>query len=84
MKESGMVPLFYDPDIALGKKYCKSLLRRWCDLMEFTARGTSHTKSFSEMNKFAIKELPGMIMGFWFHQMLPRITIYAEWKQILL
>jgi len=63
MKESGMVPLFYNPDIELGKKVLKACYEGGARLMEFTARGDFAFEVFSELNKYAIKELPGMIMG---------------------
>ena len=63
MKETGMVPLFYHPDIALGKKVLKACYDGGARLMEFTARGDFAFEAFSELNKFAIKELPGMILG---------------------
>lgn len=63
MKESGMVPLFYHPDIELGKKVLKACYDGGARLMEFTARGDFAFEVFSELNKYAIKELPGMIMG---------------------
>lgn len=63
MKESGMVPLFYHPDIELGKKVLKACYDGGARLIEFTARGDFAYEVFSELNKFAIKELPGMIMG---------------------
>lgn len=63
MKQSGMVPLFYHPDIALGKKVLKACYDGGARLMEFTARGDFAFEVFSELNKYAIKELPGMIMG---------------------
>ena len=63
MKESGMVPLFYHPDIELGKKILKACYDGGARLMEFTARGDFAFEVFSELNKYAIKELPGMIMG---------------------
>ncbi len=63
MKENGMVPLFYHPDIALGKKVLKACYDGGARLMEFTARGDFAFEVFSELNKYAIKELPGMIMG---------------------
>ncbi len=63
MKESGMVPLFYHANIELGKKVLKACYDGGARLMEFTARGDFAFEVFSEMNKFAIKELPGMIMG---------------------
>lgn len=63
MKETGMVPLFYRPDVELGKKVLKACYDGGARLMEFTARGDFAFEVFSELNKFAIKELPGMIMG---------------------
>ena len=63
MKETGMVPLFYHPDIALGKKVLKACFDGGARLMEFTARGDFTFEVFSELNKYAINELPGMIMG---------------------
>lgn len=63
MKENGMVPLFYHPDIELGKKVLKACYDGGSRLMEFTARGDFAFEVFSELNKYAIKALPGMIMG---------------------
>lgn len=58
-----MVPLFYNPDIELGKKVLKACYDGGARLMEFTARGDFAYEVFNELNKYAIKELPGMIMG---------------------
>lgn len=63
MKETGMVPLFYHPNIELGKKVLKACYDGGARLMEFTARGDFAYEVFLALNKFAIKELPGMIMG---------------------
>ena len=63
MKESGMVPLFYHPDIELGKKILKACYDGGARLMEFTARGDFAFEVFSELNKYAIHNLPGMILG---------------------
>lgn len=63
MKETGMVPLFYHSDIALGKKVLKACYDGGARLMEFTARGNFAFEVFSALNKFAVKELPGMILG---------------------
>jgi len=63
MKENGMVPLFYHPDVELGKKILKAVYDGGSRLMEFTARGDFAFEVFSELNKYAIKELPGMILG---------------------
>jgi len=63
MKETGMVPLFYHPDIELGKKVMKACYDGGARLMELTARGDFAFEVFLELNKYALKELPGMIMG---------------------
>jgi 2-dehydro-3-deoxyphosphogluconate aldolase/(4S)-4-hydroxy-2-oxoglutarate aldolase len=63
MKETGMVPLFYHPDPELGKKVLKACYDGGARLMEFTARGDFAYEVFAELNKFALKKLPGMIMG---------------------
>ncbi|MFD2588712.1 bifunctional 4-hydroxy-2-oxoglutarate aldolase/2-dehydro-3-deoxy-phosphogluconate aldolase [Croceitalea marina] len=63
MKESGMVPLFYHPDVEVGKKVLKACFDGGARLMEFTARGDFAFEVFLELSKYAIKELPGMIMG---------------------
>ena len=63
MHNNGMVPLFYHPDIELGKKVLKACYNGGSRLMEFTARGDFAFEVFRELNKFAIKELPGMMLG---------------------
>lgn len=63
MRETGMVPLFYHPDIDLGKKVLKACYDGGARLMEFTARGDFAFEVFSDLNKYVLKELPGMIMG---------------------
>ncbi|UJH68590.1 bifunctional 4-hydroxy-2-oxoglutarate aldolase/2-dehydro-3-deoxy-phosphogluconate aldolase [Allomuricauda sp. SCSIO 65647] len=63
MKKIGMVPLFYHSDIELGKKVLKACYDGGARIMEFTARGDFAFEVFAELNKYAIKELPDMIMG---------------------
>jgi 2-dehydro-3-deoxyphosphogluconate aldolase/(4S)-4-hydroxy-2-oxoglutarate aldolase len=63
MKENGMVPLFYHPDVELGKKVLKACYDGGARLLEFTARGDFAFEIFRELNKYAIDALPGMIMG---------------------
>ncbi len=58
-----MVPLFYHPDVELGKKVLKACYDGGARLMEFTARGDFAFEVFSTLNKYAIENLPGMIMG---------------------
>ena len=63
MQATGMVPLFYHPDLELGKKVLKACYDGGARLMEFTARGDFAFEVFSGLNKYAMDQLPGMIMG---------------------
>jgi len=63
MEDTGMVPLFYHPDVELGKKVLKACYEGGARLMEFTARGDFAFECFLELSKYALQELPGMIMG---------------------
>jgi len=63
MKETGMIPLFFNNDLELSKKVLKACYDGGARLMEFTARGDFAHEVFGELTKYAIKELPGMIMG---------------------
>lgn len=63
MKETGMVPLFFHSDVALGKKVLKACYDGGARLLEFTSRGDFAHEIFSELNKYAIAALPGMMMG---------------------
>jgi 2-dehydro-3-deoxyphosphogluconate aldolase/(4S)-4-hydroxy-2-oxoglutarate aldolase len=63
MQESGMVPLFYHKDVKIGKDVLKACYNGGARLLEFTARGDFAFEVFAELNKYAIRELPGMILG---------------------
>ncbi len=63
MKETGLVPLFFNDDIEFSKKVLKACYDGGARLMEFTARGDFAHEVFGELTKYAIKELPGMVMG---------------------
>lgn len=63
MKETGMVPLFFHSDVELGKKVVKACYDGGARLMEFTSRGDFAFEIFGELNKYALAELPGMILG---------------------
>ncbi|PJJ08810.1 2-dehydro-3-deoxyphosphogluconate aldolase/(4S)-4-hydroxy-2-oxoglutarate aldolase [Flavobacterium sp. 1] len=63
MKETGLVPLFYHTDVSLAKKVLKACYDGGARLMEFTSRGDFAFEIFGELNKYAIAELPGMILG---------------------
>lgn len=63
MENTGLVPLFFHPDIEIGKQVLKACYDGGARLMEFTSRGDFALEVFSALNKYAIAELPGMIMG---------------------
>ena len=63
METTGMVPLFFHPDIEVAKKVLKACYDGGARLMEFTSRGYFAFEVFSTLNKYAITNLPGMIMG---------------------
>ena len=63
MKESGMVPLFFHSDPEIAKKVLKACYDGGARLMEFTSRGDFALEVFTVLTKYAIKELPGMIIG---------------------
>lgn len=63
MSKSGMVPLFYHEDVTLGKSVLEACYKGGARLLEFTARGDFAFEVFSELNKYAVTNLPRMILG---------------------
>jgi 2-dehydro-3-deoxyphosphogluconate aldolase/(4S)-4-hydroxy-2-oxoglutarate aldolase len=63
MKSTGLVPLFYHPDVEVGKKVLQACYNGGARLLEFTNRGDFAHEIFGELNKYAISELPDMAMG---------------------
>ncbi|MFV5690074.1 bifunctional 4-hydroxy-2-oxoglutarate aldolase/2-dehydro-3-deoxy-phosphogluconate aldolase [Flavobacterium sp. LT1R49] len=63
MAKTGMVPLFFHTDVELGKKIVKACYDGGARLMEFTSRGDFAFEIFGALNKYALAELPGMILG---------------------
>ena len=63
MAETGLVPLFFNSDIEVSKKLLKACYDGGARLLEFTARGDFAHEIFGELTKYAVAELPGMIMG---------------------
>ncbi|MEM9649780.1 MAG: bifunctional 4-hydroxy-2-oxoglutarate aldolase/2-dehydro-3-deoxy-phosphogluconate aldolase [Bacteroidota bacterium] len=63
MENTGLVPLFFNSDIELGKNILKACYDGGGRLLEFTARGDFAHQVFGELNKYALEELPGMILG---------------------
>lgn len=63
MKETGLVPLFYHQDVEVSKQVLKACYEGGARLLEFTSRGDFAFETFAALSKYAIAELPGMILG---------------------
>ncbi|MCU4174183.1 bifunctional 4-hydroxy-2-oxoglutarate aldolase/2-dehydro-3-deoxy-phosphogluconate aldolase [Carboxylicivirga sp. N1Y90] len=63
MKTTGVVPVFYHADIEVCKAVAKACYDGGIRVFEFVNRGDFAHELFTELNKFALAELPGMIMG---------------------
>ncbi|RTY91244.1 bifunctional 4-hydroxy-2-oxoglutarate aldolase/2-dehydro-3-deoxy-phosphogluconate aldolase [Flavobacterium sp. GSN2] len=63
MKETGLVPLFYHHDVEVSKQVLKACYEGGARLLEFTSRGDFAFETFAALSKYAIAELPGMILG---------------------
>jgi len=63
MKSVGIIPLFYHPDVQIGKAAIKACYHGGAKVIEFTARGDFSLEVFGELNRYCLKELPGMILG---------------------
>ena len=63
MKRTGMVPVFYNADIEIAQQVVKACYEGGVRAFEFTNRGDFAHEIFGELNKWAAKECPEMILG---------------------
>lgn len=63
MKETGMVPVFYNADVNTAKNVLRACYEGGVRVFEFTNRGDFAHEIFGELVKYANAELPGMILG---------------------
>ena len=63
MKETGLVPVFYNKDLEVCKKVLKACYDGGVRVFEFTNRGDYAHEVFGELNKFCVAEMPEMILG---------------------
>ncbi len=63
MENTGIVPLFYHVDIEIVKKVITACYDGGARVFEFTNRGDHAQDIFSEISKWVIDALPGMILG---------------------
>ena len=60
---AGMAPVFYNPDPEKVKKIAKACYDGGCRVIEFTNRGDMAADVYKELEKYAAKELPEMVLG---------------------
>ncbi len=63
IRESGIIPVFYHKDPEVCRNVVKSCFEGGIKVFEFTNRGDYAHELFSDLNKWAEKEIPGMVMG---------------------
>ncbi len=63
MAETGMVPVFYHADLEVAKQVVKACYLGGVRAFEFTNRGDFAHEIFGELNKWAAKECPEMVLG---------------------
>jgi len=63
MEKTGLVPLFFHNDVALGKKILEACYKGGARILEFTSRDDFAHEVFGELNKFCENNLPEMILG---------------------
>ena len=78
MKELGAIPVFYDPDVEVSKEVLKACYQGGARVFEFTNRGDSADLVFAELKKYALKELPGLMLGAGSVLDAPTTAIYLQ------
>lgn len=63
MLKTGIVPVFYHADTEVCKKVLKACYDGGIRVFEFTNRGDFAHEVFRDLNKYAVRELPDMILG---------------------
>jgi 2-dehydro-3-deoxyphosphogluconate aldolase / (4S)-4-hydroxy-2-oxoglutarate aldolase len=63
MEETGIIPVFYHPDIEVCKGVLEACYKGGIRIFEFTNRDDFAYDVFAELNKYAIKNFPEMILG---------------------
>ncbi len=63
MRESGAIPLYYNPDLEVMKDVISACYRGGMTIFEFTNRGDLAHELFAELVKWSQKEMPDLILG---------------------
>lgn len=63
MEESGLVPLYYNPDLEIMKKIIENCYDGGSRIFEFTNRGDGAHQLFAELIKFTSQNFPDLMLG---------------------
>jgi len=63
MTGTGIVPLFYHPDVEVGKRVLSAVYAGGARVLEFTNRGDFAHEVFAELSKYAAVQCPELALG---------------------
>lgn len=63
MRETGAIPLYYNPDVELCKEVISACYRAGMKIFEFTNRGEFAHEIFAEIAKWARTSMPDLVLG---------------------
>ncbi len=78
MKNTGMIPVFYNSDIEISKNVVKACYEGGVRAFEYTNRGECAHEVFGELVKYAAKECPEMILGIGSIVDAPTAALYIQ------
>lgn len=78
MQRTGVVPVFYHPDLEVCKNVVKACYQGGIRAFEFTNRGEFAHEVFGELVKFASRECPDLIMGIGSIVDAPTAALYMQ------
>jgi len=78
MINTGMIPVFYHPDIETAKNVVKACYLGGVKAFEFTNRGDFAHEVFGELSKYAVEECPGLILGVGSIVDAPTASLYIQ------
>lgn len=63
MEQQGIIPVFYEPDLQKAKGILSACVEAGIEVLEFTNRGDFASTIYAELELFARKEFPKLILG---------------------
>lgn len=79
MRQSAMVPVFYDADLEVSKNVLSACYEGGVRVFEFTNRGDFAAEVFAELMKFSLRECPEMILGVGSIVDAPTAALYIQY-----